>query len=477
MIWIILTVIILTLFIVFLFIKKNKRNQLIITDEFKYITGIIENTNNSIFISGKAGTGKSTLLKYLIERKKKRYVVVAPTGVAALNVKGQTIHSFFQFPPSLIVRNEIQPNYTKHSIFSNIDTLIIDEISMVRADLMDGIDFSLRINRNRLNEPFGGVQMVFIGDLFQLPPVVTNDLQHYFIRNYGGRYFFNTRALQNELKYECKELTINFRQKDDVEFQNLLNRIRINKATFQDFVKLNLRHIDNLGKHTDEAIILTTNRKSARTINKERLKRITSEEYIYQAVLTGTLKKKYDKFVNDFKNRVISEDELDRRLETNFPTDVELKLKKGSQIIMVKNDKAKRWVNGSLGIISKINKNDIGVKINGKVYKIEQEKWDDISYSYNHETNDITMSSRGSFVQYPIKLAWALTVHKSQGKTFDRIIVDLAGGAFEHGQTYVALSRCKTLNGITLNKEIRNQDIIVDEKVVEYYENMYGEKK
>lgn len=469
--WVIVLGSLLLLFLlVYLSKRKHKKIETVDeTAEFKYIIDLIENSNESIFISGRAGTGKSTLLRHLVNRHKKRYVVLAPTGVAALNVKGQTIHSFFQFPPSLIQKKDIQPSYAKHSIFSNIDTIILDEISMVRSDIMDGIDYALRINRNRLNEPFGGVQMVFIGDLFQLPPVVTNDLQQYFLNTYGGRYFFNATVFHNEFKYECKELTINFRQKNDTVFQELLNRIRINQATFDDYVNLNHRHVSNSGKATDDAIILTTNRKSVRAINKSRLNEIKSREYIFNANLSGTLKTKYERLMNDFRNRRISEEELDRRLETNFPTDVELKLKKGAQIIMVKNDRAKRWVNGSLGKISKINNEGIWVKIDSNAYKIEQEKWDDITYSYNQQTQELSESSRGSFVQYPIKLAWALTVHKSQGKTFDKVIIDLAGGAFEHGQTYVALSRCKTLAGITLNKEIGNNDVIVDPKIVNFY--------
>lgn len=463
-----------SLFVILLLIyvlkRRGKKSETLEeTDEFKYIIDLIENSKESIFISGRAGTGKSTLLRHLVNRRKKRYVVLAPTGVAALNVNGQTIHSFFQLPPSLILKKDIQPNYAKHSIFSNIDTIILDEISMVRSDIMDGIDYALRVNRNRLNEPFGGIQMVFIGDLFQLPPVVTNDLQQYFLNTYGGRYFFNATVFHNEFNYQCKELTINFRQKNDMGFQELLNRIRINQATFDDYVNLNQRHVNNLGRQTDDAIILTTNRKSVRTINKSRLTEIKSQEFTLDAILSGTLKTKYDRLLNDFKNKRISEEELDRRLETNFPTDVELKLKKGAQIIMIKNDRAKRWVNGSLGRISAINNKGIWVKIDSNTYKIEQEKWDDITYSYNQQTQELSESSRGSFIQYPIKLAWALTVHKSQGKTFDKVIIDLAGGAFEHGQTYVALSRCKTLAGITLNKEIGNNDVIVDPKVVNYY--------
>lgn len=458
--------------IIFLRKGKGKPKDINETDEFKYIIDLIENTDESIFISGRAGTGKSTLLRHLVYRRKKRYVVLAPTGVAALNVKGQTIHSFFQLPPSLIQKKDIQPNYSKYSIYSNIDTIILDEISMVRADIMDGIDYALRVNRNKLNEPFGGVQMVFIGDLYQLPPVVTNDLQAYFSNTYGGRYFFNATVFRNEFKYQCKELTINFRQKNDIIFQELLNRIRINQASFEDYVNLNERHVSNSGNATDDAIILTTNRRSVRAINKSWLNEIKSQEYTFNAILSGTLKTKYDKFLNDFNDRRISEEELDRRLETNFPTDVELKLKKGAQVIMVKNDRAKRWVNGSLGKVSKVNKEGIWIKIDSNTYKIEQEKWDDITYSYNQQTQELSESSRGSFIQYPIKLAWALTVHKSQGKTFDKVIIDLAGGAFEHGQTYVALSRCRTLNGVTLNKEIGSNDVIVDPKIVNYYSDI-----
>ena len=469
--WLIIVGLIAVSIILLVILGKNKNGKIELTKEFKCIIDIIENSNKSIFISGKAGTGKSTLLKYLVERRKKRFVVLAPTGVAALNVKGQTIHSFFQFPPSLITNNSIQPNYIKNAMFQNIDTIIIDEISMVRADIMDGIDHSLRINRNKLNVPFGGVQMVFIGDLFQLPPVVAKDLDRYFEEKYGGRYFFNAQTFNNEFDCKCIELTVNFRQKNDIPFQDILSRIRTNIATFEDFVNLNKRHTDNDGKIYEEAIILTTNKKSVRIINKERLKGISSKEYRFQATLTGTLRDKYDKLVKSYQNRLISEEELERRLDSNFPTDIDLMLKKGAQVILVKNDRAKRWVNGSLGKIAKINQNEIWVKIENKTYRIEKEKWDDITYNYDHKANELIQSSRGSFLQYPIKLAWALTIHKSQGKTFDKIVVDLAGGAFEHGQTYVALSRCKTLNGITLNREIRNQDIIVDSKIVNYYSN------
>lgn len=341
---------------------------------------------------------------------------------------------------------------------------------MVSSNLMDAIDYSLRINRNRQNEPFGGVQIVMVGDLFQLPPVVESKAIPYYNTNYGGGvYFFNAPVFNNKgFDYLCVKLTEPMRQKEEF-FISFLNRLRINKTTFDDMVLLNSRHVNNLNFIEKDAVTFTARRKTARDINKKKLEMIKAEEFLFKANLSGTIKDKYEKFMNEFNNNRISQEELEKKLESNFPTDIELKLKKGALVVMIKNDSGGRWVNGSVGVINKLDINKVFLNIKGKTYKIEEEKWEDNSYEYDPSTNELSLNSKGSFIQYPIRLAWALTIHKSQGMTFDKIIIDLAGGAFVHGQTYVALSRCKSLEGISLNREIKNQDIIVDENIVEYY--------
>jgi len=452
----------------FIYFASSKTTEdFILTDEFKDILNILNNTNDSVFISGKAGTGKSTLLKYFTSRTNKKYVILAPTGVAAMNVKGQTIHSFFRFPPKIIQTNTLQPEYARNSLFQNLQLLVIDEVSMISANLMDAIDKSLRVNRNKLTVPFGGVQMVFIGDLFQLPPVVRNDLQQYFQRTYGGAYFFDSPVFRGDFKYHKKELTHIFRQKDE-NFRQVLNRVRVNRAGFDDFVLLNSRHKDNVGDN-NSSVFLTTTNMNAKKINKQNLENLGGKEFIYHASLTGKIKDDFDKLKARLSNKEITEDEFEELIETRFPTNVFLKLKVGAQIMMIKNDSLKRWVNGSVGKVSKLEPNDVWVNIDAKTYKLEREKWEDISYQFDVTTKEIKENIKGTFTQYAIKLAWAMTIHKSQGKTFDKVVIDIGGGAFSHGQTYVALSRCKTLDGIVLNKEIKQSDIIVDKRIIDYY--------
>jgi ATP-dependent DNA helicase PIF1 len=465
MLWIISAIV---LGVIIYALMKSKRDNLVITEEFKSIADIVENTSDSIYVTGKAGTGKSTLLKYITGRTKKKYVILAPTGVAAMNVKGQTIHSFFKFPPQLIKNGNIKPQFSKNALFMGLELIVIDEVSMVGADLMDGIDYSLRINRNRPDEPFGGVQMLFIGDLYQLSPVVKNNL-HYFQNTYGGEYFFNAPVFQQGFKYQFKELTHIFRQEDE-RFKEMLNNIRIGNVDFNILVPLNSRHVDNVGAGQKGAVYLTTTNAIARNKNKENLGKIQQPEVIYKANVTGTLKYEFDKIDKERQSGGINEDEFDKRVDDTFPTNVLLKLKKGAQVMMIKNDLAKRWVNGSVGQITKLDKRNIWVKIDRKTYKVEREEWQKLQYSYDNKKEKVVEIERGIFRQYPIKLAWAMTVHKSQGKTFDKIVVDIGSGAFAHGQTYVALSRCRTLEGITLIREIHQTDIIVDKRITDYHQ-------
>lgn len=434
--------------------KETPKPQFVLTEEFKEILDILKNTNQSVFITGKAGTGKSSLLKHFIKNTNKKLVILAPTGIAALNVSGQTIHSFFRFPPSIITPNKIEPDYVRAELFKNLQMVIIDEISMVRADLMNGIDIALRKNRNKLDEPFGGVQMVFIGDLFQLPPVVTESDREYILKTYGGQYFFDATVFKT-FKYQFKELTTIFRQSNEQpQFKTMLNNIRNNEAEFDDMALLNSRHKDNAGEQ-ENSIFLTTRRNIARNINNDKLENLPGEKTTY----TGSLSGKYLKL----------KEEAEDKLEDKLPAPYKLELKKEAQIMMLKNDGGKRWVNGSIGRVEKLEENSITVKIDGNKYKIEKESWNEVEYVLNKETKEIEERIIAGFSQFPMQLSYAMTIHKSQGKTFEKITVDVGTGAFAHGQIYVALSRCRTIEGIILNNPIRNNDIIVDPRVIEYY--------
>jgi len=435
-------------------IQETPKAQFVLTDEFKDVLELLKNTEESLFITGKAGTGKSTLLRHFIKNTNKKIVILAPTGIAALNVTGQTIHSFFRFPPNRIDLEKIQPDYVRTELFKNLQMVIIDEVSMVRSDLMAGIDIALRKNRNRLNEPFGGVQMVFIGDLFQLPPVLKKIDEDYILKTYGGQYFFDAPVFSN-FKYHFKELTTIFRQSNEQpEFKVMLNNIRNNEVQFEDMALLNSRHKDNAGEQ-DGSIFLTTRRSIARSINKDKLESLSGDKITY----TGSLSGKYIKL----------REEAEDKLEDKLPAPYKLELKKDAQIMMLKNDGGKRWVNGSIGKIEKLEPDSITVRINGSKYQIEKESWNEVEYVLNRETNEIEEKPIAGFTQFPVQLSYAMTIHKSQGKTFDKITVDVGTGAFAHGQIYVALSRCRTLDGIILNNPIRNNDIIVDPKVIEYY--------
>jgi len=421
--------------------SKNKLpDNIVITEEFKQAFELMDNTNKCAYITGKAGTGKSTLLTYFRQKTKKNVIVLAPTGIAAINVEGSTIHSFFRFAPQLIEKANIQRDFNRQELFSKIDMIVIDEISMVRADLLDGIDYSLRINR-KTDIPFGGVQMIFFGDLYQLPPVVVGkDLTDYFEEHFGGYFFFNAKVF-DELSFDYIELQTIFRQKDD-HFKNILNCIRENRVTAKELSLLNARfNPRHTFDTTNVCLTLSTTNKIAEDVNQERMNSLTSKEFFYPATITG----KFDK--------------------ASYPTEPKLFLKEGSQIMMLKNDSQKRWVNGTLGLISELTEGEVTVEVDGTNYTIEKATWEVIEYQYNKEEKKIEAIVTGSFTQFPVKLAWAITIHKSQGQTFDNVVIDLGSGAFTHGQTYVALSRCTSLEGIILKTQIRQRDIILHPKV------------
>jgi ATP-dependent exoDNAse (exonuclease V) alpha subunit len=421
-----------------------------LSQEFSGVLDQLEYTKDHLFITGRAGTGKSTLLQVFRTTTKKRVVVLAPTGIAALNVRGQTIHSFFGFPPRLLNKSEIEKR-KNFRIYVNIDMIIIDEISMVRADIIDNIDYFLRINRN-VNAPFGGVQMIFFGDLFQLPPVVSTPFEkEYFRTTYPTPYFFSAVVIHH-IELKMVELLHVYRQ-EERNFINLLDNIRLNSLDYDDFMYLNERHLP-APEEDDFFITLCSRNDIANRINENELKSIQLPEVAYQATVAG---------------------EFNPQL---YPTDFNLILKEGAQVMFVKNDLQKQFVNGTIGIVTEANYDRIIVRIpdeNGpdKTIEVDRQEWEILKYENDPEKpQQITTKVVGTFKQYPLKLAWAITIHKSQGKTFDRVIIDMGGGAFESGQTYVALSRCRTLEGVILKQPLRNRDIIVDERITEYYEQV-----
>lgn len=432
-------------------------SPLLLNDDFRHALDVLEKTNKSLFITGKAGTGKSTLLQLFRNTTHKKVAVLAPTGVAALNVQGQTIHSFFGFPPRIISPAEASRRVARKDqlrVYKNLEVLIIDEVSMVRADMLDGIDKFLRVNRENYR-PFGGVQVVFFGDLFQLPPVVTRDPVEsaYFSDYYESPYFFSAKIFHEpDFQLETLELRKVYRQ-ESRHFLRLLEAVRTNKVDYDDLEDLNERYLPAFSE-TEGYITLSARNATADRINQKELLLLNEPEFEYIAQVQGA---------------------FDPAL---FPTDLGLRLRKGAQVMFVRNDQEeRRFVNGTIGKITHLDKDTIvvetetleGIKRRIEVPKIE---WEIIRYK-GGPTGNIETETIGSFKQYPLKLAWAITIHKSQGKTFDRLLLDLGGGAFEHGQLYVALSRCRTLEGIVLRQRIRLQDVITDERVVEFYEDRF----
>lgn len=425
--------------------KQLNIDSLTLGDEQQKIFDIIESENNHVFITGKAGTGKSSLLQYFKYKSKKRLVVVAPTGVAALNVGGQTIHSLFRIPPEFISQEKLKRhriNQKTAFLLRNIDAVVVDEISMVRADVMDAIDHILRTARDN-DLPFGGAQLIMFGDLYQLSPIVDDpELHKYFIHNHGGHYFFNAHVWKNAPmdKYELMHI---FRQKE-ASFKDILNGIRHKSISNELLAELNKR-VDCQAPEKGTIMLATTNH-TVNQINSLKLSQLSDKVFTYQAIISG---------------------ELDKAA---FPTEEFLHLKKGAQVMFLKNDKdkSKRWVNGTLGVIESLSETEIYVNIDGFVYPVIQETWNKIRYSYNAYERKVEEEIVSSFTQFPLRLAWAITVHKSQGQTYGSVIVDMGEGAFAHGQTYVALSRCQNFEGLYLKRKIVFDDIIIDPPVVEF---------
>lgn len=431
---------------------------------FQLAADFVNNTSRHLFITGKAGTGKTTFLKYIKENIQKNTVVVAPTGVAAINAGGVTMHSFFQLPfgpyipasqpgfgygNSSTDRNSlfknIRFNADKRKLLQELDLLIIDEVSMVRADMLDAIDTILRHFRKKLYQPFGGVQVVYIGDMYQLPPVVANDEWDILRQYYESPFFFHAHVIGEAppLYIELKKI---YRQNEQ-RFIDVLNNVRHNTVTEDDFALLNSRYQPSFNPPRGEGYItLSTHNRRADAINAAELEKLPGRMYTFTGVVTG-----------DFSDKA-------------FPTDLELQVKEGAQIMFIKNDSGmeRRFFNGKLAVIKTIKEDVITIAFNdGKELLLEKETWRNIRYAYNHESGSIEEEELGSFTQYPIRLAWAITIHKSQGLTFERAIID-AGSSFAAGQVYVALSRCTSLDGMVLQSRILPAAIATDERVIAF---------
>jgi ATP-dependent DNA helicase PIF1 len=417
-----------------------------ISEEYKNVQSLIEAGFPAVFVTGNAGTGKSTLIQYLRTVLKIRSVVVAPTGVAALNVGGVTIHSFFRFPPKILEDDDIKMVFDR-KLYQKLDLLIIDEISMVRCDLMDNIDKFLR--KNRLSDlPFGGVQLLLIGDLFQLPPVVPKTEKNVLkAKGYASFYFFSAFSLQQGSIVPV-ELTSVYRQADN-DFVALLNDVRIGEYIDRVISQINSR-CHRPGNKSADITLCCTNKK-ADQINMRSLQTIFDKEHIFQGEIKGQFSLEEDK----------------------LPSPMNLKIKIGARVMFTKNDENRGWVNGSLGIVRHIDEESIGVELvtdhQGSLYDVKRVTWETFKYSYEAERDQIVAHKVGAYTQYPLMLAWAVTIHKSQGKTLENVLIDLGSGAFASGQVYVALSRCRSIDGISLERPIRNTDVQCDPMIKRFY--------
>ena len=389
----------------------------------------------NLFLTGRAGTGKTTLLRRFLDLSGEDTVVLAPTGVAAMNVGGQTIHSFFKFPPRLLEATDIK-RLRNGRVFRAMKTLIIDEISMVRADMLDAIDKSLKLNRGS-KRPFGGVRMILSGDLHQLPPVVNNDEVPILQERYGGAYFFNAPAFK-EAEFALLALKHVFRQADP-KFLSLLGAIRSGRVTPADESVLQDVVSSRSGKDASQThVVLTPNNANAYRINQARLNELDARAARFDATVDG-----------QFEERA-------------YPTEAELELKTGARVMLIKNDPEGRWVNGSLATVEGFEEDRVLVAIDGHIYGIEPSSWEKYRYTVDAETKKVSREVIGTFKQIPLRLAYAVTIHKAQGLTLDKVYIDFDHGMFAHGQAYVAFSRARDLEGLEISRALRPRDLVMD---------------
>lgn len=430
---------------------KNNAPNIDLNKQFKNVLDLLETTENNFFITGKAGTGKSTLLEYFCDNTEKSPVVVAPTGVAALNVKGETIHKFFGFDikvsPQRVLEGVYKP-WQEPEKYKPLKTLIIDEVSMVRADLFDSIDVFLRKYGNDETKPFGGVQIILFGDLYQLPPVVSSSEQEYFSTYYSTPYFFSAKVFQ-DMPLDTIELETIFRQNEQ-HFIDLLGAVRDGSVTEHHIEKINtLYSPDNQNNEFD--LILTTKNKKADNINKKNLDKLSGKLYSNKAEIKGNIR------------------------HNDYPTEEILEYRINTQIMLLNNDSRKRWVNGDIGYIKSVkmdNENQeylqVSLKKSKELVTVYPYTWH--VYTFSPSSGTLEAEKDGSFTQYPFRLGWAVTIHKSQGKTVDNVLIDLGDGSFATGQTYVALSRCTSFNGVHLSRPIEKEDVLVDYAINEFFD-------
>lgn len=411
----------------------------------------MEATNKSMFVTGRAGTGKSYLLNFFIQNTSKNVAVLAPTGVAAINVGGQTIHSFFRLPPyTPIPEDKLRPNNNRAQMYACLDAIVIDEASMINAEVMNAIDQILRY-ASRVDAPFGGKQMLLFGDLYQLPPVVNPQVRRYFDDRYGGAFFFNAPGIKS-CGLEVHEMQHVFRQKDPV-FIDILNGVRDGSITDEKLATLNERAY--VSAEEDMAVIIAPTKDAVSRINDEMLQNIPERMYVYEASVTGDIK------------------------ENEFPAPRVLRLKVGARVMMLQNDsdstsnrpeEGRRWANGTLGQISRLSEDHIWVMINGVSHQIDRVTWNKNQYAYDPRTKKLDRRVSASITQFPVTLSWAITIHKAQGATYQSIGIDMANGMFAAGQTYVALSRCVDMNRVYLTRPITHEDILTSNEVKGFLE-------
>jgi len=430
---------------------REEIKDAVLTDEFKTVLARLENTNGIYLLTGRAGTGKSTLIRIFLANSDKRIGVVATTGIAALNIKGDTIHRFFGFPARMLAEDDLKKRQD-NSRFLELDTLVIDEVSMLRSDMVDALDLFLRNNRDNHAQPFGGVQVILVGDLLQLPPILSSEEEaEYFGSVYKSPWFFDAEVFKTE-QLNTIELTEIFRQSDK-EFISILDACRTQTITFAQINKLNSRVNADISELQGEyPITLTPTNSAAAKINERQLNLIDEPIYEFQGIIEG-----------DFPERLL-------------PTDYILRLKKGAQVMMTFNASDRSWVNGTICKIHNINEELIEVEIphpggNPSIHRVAIMKQRRYAFEYDRRARMLQQVVVGAFTQYPLKLAWAITIHKSQGLTFNAVNLDIGTGAFCPGQTYVALSRCRSLKGLSLKKKLAVGDITADHRSIEFYRN------